>query len=535
MFAAYVEHLGDHSSEVAVLRLLGFFDRAVERQLLDVLRAREGVVYEWSEQPEPDERAQPKRIEDELSEMTAPLLDLSQAQWHRVLNRLRDLRLVDLTGPEKSPALDAHPLLRECFAEQVRTQFPAAWQSGHRRLFEHLSGTAPYWPEGLEGLQPLYQAVTHGCLAGLHQQACADIYHDRILRGTKEGGNYSTSKLGAIGADLGAVACFFTNSWTTLAPTLAPAYQTWLLNEAATLLQYLGRLREAVEPMRVSLETDIKERKWKGAAESASNLGTLELARGEVAAAVTAGKQSMTYADRSGNVPAQLASRTALADALHQVDWLDESRRLFEDAEVRQSAYQPKYPYLYSLRGFAYCELLLADAERSAWRRCLGAEISPSEMLTTTAAICEAVRKRATQTLAWAELQAALLEIALDHLTLARVELYKNQPGRGHIAIAIDRFRAAGRMDYLPRGLLTRAWQRCLSGDEAGARADLHEAWEIAERGPMPLIQADIQLTRARLFRDHAVLADARRLIEKHGYHRRDGELADAEAAAEGW
>ena len=26
-------------------------------------------------------------------------------------------------------------------------------------------------------------------------------------------------------------------------------------------------------------------------------------------------------------------------------------------------------------------------------------------------------------------------------------------------------------------------------------------------------------------------LAEARRLIEKHGYHRRDGELEDAEAA----
>lgn len=64
---------------------------------------------------------------------------------------------------------------------------------------------------------------------------------------------------------------------------------------------------------------------------------------------------------------------------------------------------------------------------------------------------------------------------------------------------------------------------------------DLEEAWEIAERGPMPLFQADIQLTRARLFRDRAALEEARRLIEKHGYHRRDGELADALEAAKGW
>jgi len=51
----------------------------------------------------------------------------------------------------------------------------------------------------------------------------------------------------------------------------------------------------------------------------------------------------------------------------------------------------------------------------------------------------------------------------------------------------------------------------------------------------MLLLQADIQLTRARLFRDRVALEEARRLIEKHGYHRRDGELADALEAAAGW
>ena len=51
----------------------------------------------------------------------------------------------------------------------------------------------------------------------------------------------------------------------------------------------------------------------------------------------------------------------------------------------------------------------------------------------------------------------------------------------------------------------------------------------------MPLFQADVLLTRARLFRDRAALAEARRLIVKHGYGRRLEELADAEEAALGW
>jgi hypothetical protein len=89
------------------------------------------------------------------------------------------------------------------------------------------------------------------------------------------------------------------------------------------------------------------------------------------------------------------------------------------------------------------------------------------------------------------------------------------------------------------------------------AQSDLDEAWEIASRGPMPLFMADIHLHRARLFGVGPVptgrddddpgrsepalpypwkspehdLAEARRLIEKHGYGRRIEELKDAEAA----
>lgn len=71
-------------------------------------------------------------------------------------------------------------------------------------------------------------------------------------------------------------------------------------------------------------------------------------------------------------------------------------------------------------------------------------------------------------------------------------------------------------------------------------QADLNEAREIAERGPMRLYMADIHLYRARLF--HRVkpypwtspqedLAAAEKLIKECGYHRRDEELADAKRA----
>ena len=98
------------------------------------------------------------------------------------------------------------------------------------------------------------------------------------------------------------------------------------------------------------------------------------------------------------------------------------------------------------------------------------------------------------------------------------------------LTAAVDGLRQSGQIDYIPRGLLTRAWLRFLLDDQAGCEADLDEVQEIAERGPMPLYLADLYLTRARLLRDPAALATARDLIAAHGYHRRDEELADAEA-----
>ncbi len=74
-----------------------------------------------------------------------------------------------------------------------------------------------------------------------------------------------------------------------------------------------------------------------------------------------------------------------------------------------------------------------------------------------------------------------------------------------------------------------------MQGGIAQSRADLDEAQQIAERGPMPLHLADVHLHRARLFfRDdldaaREDLKKARGLIFKHGYLRRKEELEDAE------
>ena len=97
---------------------------------------------------------------------------------------------------------------------------------------------------------------------------------------------------------------------------------------------------------------------------------------------------------------------------------------------------------------------------------------------------------------------------------------------------------------------MARARLRHALSEFPGAIADLDEAWQIAEHGPMPLYQADILLHRVRLFgiigaKQHeqkypwlssaeADLQQAATLIDLSKYGRRRQELIDAEAALRG-
>ena len=566
--------------EVAVLRLMGLFDRPADVGCLTALRR------------------------ETIPGLTEPLAGLAEDDWEFCLSGLEAAKLLtvnrDVFGALLS--LDAHPHLREYFARQLRTQQSEAWREGHQRLYEYLYTTTKEGDQPtLEALQPLYQAVAHGCQAGLQQVAFDMVYSSRILRGND---HYSWRKLGAFGSDLGAIACFFEQAWSRVSPALTEAVQAWVMNQAAFILSAMGRLTEALDPMRVSGEMDVKLEKWVGAASSYNNLSELELVMGAVAGAVADAELAVTYADRSGDEVQRMATRTTHADALHQAGASSQSeakedRRAevaarFCEAEQMQADYLG-YPMLYSLRGFRYCDLLLAEEERAAWQQVLtsfystklpqaeralfhasGApdELKLGRILAELRAVSErvtAIQKRRTGLPTY-----VLLDIALDHLTLGRAALYAAGLGvdanrrahnfaasdsdamphvpagnawdtaRTELDAAVSGLRRAGQQQYLPLGLLSRAWLRCLdvvrTGHE-GAQEDLDEAWEIAVRGPMPLFMADIHLHRARLFGmtnepeeypwesvEHD-LAEARRLIEKHGYGRRLPELEDAERA----
>lgn len=81
--------------------------------------------------------------------------------------------------------LDAHPIVRDYCAAMLRRRHPEAWREGHRRLYEHLEAFAKEFPETIEEMAPLYAAVVHGCLAGKTREAELEVHRKRIRRGNE--------------------------------------------------------------------------------------------------------------------------------------------------------------------------------------------------------------------------------------------------------------------------------------------------------------------------------------------------------------
>ncbi len=492
-------------AESEVLRLLGLFDRTADGASLAALRKA------------------PK-----IAGLTDHIGKKSEANWLRALQRLRKYKLLDAESHHTPDELDAHPLVREHFRDVLQQAAPDAWRAANDRLYEHLTRTAPKdLPDTLAEMEPLLAAIAHGCETKRWLEAFVEVYKRRVCRW-----NYAflTKKLGAFSADLSVLQNFFAKPWLHPATPLKRGCYLDVLMMTGFDMRALGQMSAAAQPWRKALELCIALKNWQLAAVNANNLSELSLTLGELQEAFRYAQHSIELADRSGVGFWRMAVRTALADALHQAGELAESAVIFCEAETMSKALFPSFQFLFSLQGFQYCDLLLTQGYE------------------------QEVRKRAVEMFEGGYIE-SLLTISLAQLALGRACLWEAQQTAAPAAApafaeagqclqrAVDGLRLAGRLDYLPLGLLARAaWLRLAGagGDAAAfprAWRDLREALRIAQRGAMRLHQADAHLEAARLClaqRDPTQARphweQARDLVAQTGYHRRDGEVREIEA-----
>ena len=169
--------------ELSVLRILGLFDRPADEEAISAILKSPAVPG-----------------------LTETLTDLSPIKWRTILTRLRSAGLLAGKDPDNRAYLDAHPLVREYFGEQLRSQQIEAWEECNRRLFNHYRALAPELPDNVRQMESLFLAVICGCNARLFRQALHDVYIPRIQRGNA---SFAANVLGARGALLSVLAHFF--------------------------------------------------------------------------------------------------------------------------------------------------------------------------------------------------------------------------------------------------------------------------------------------------------------------------------------
>ena len=169
--------------ELSVLRMLGLFDRPADEKALGVLLKSPAIPG-----------------------LTESLTDLSPSEWRTILTRLRRARLLAGEDPHNPGHFDTHPLVREYFGEQLRSQRTEAWKECNRRLFNYYRTLAPQLPDTFREMEPLFLAVICGCNAGLFREALREVYIPRIQRGDAF---FAAKVLGARGALLSVLVHFF--------------------------------------------------------------------------------------------------------------------------------------------------------------------------------------------------------------------------------------------------------------------------------------------------------------------------------------
>jgi tetratricopeptide (TPR) repeat protein len=489
--------------ELDILYMMGFFDRPVPCGAAAVLR--EAPVIEG---------------------VTTNLQNLSHPQWQYALERLRNLGLLarHCQSESEDPVLDCHPLIREHFGQKLRQQNPEGWKAAHKRLYHYYKDLpGRELPETLIEMEPLFAAVVHGCQAGLQQETLIDVYWKLIKRSDE---HYCTKKLGAFGSDLAALSHFFEVPWSKPAEELSDLDKVDVLSWAAFDLRAVGRMKEAIPPMKTAFKSYITHEEWDNAAIDACNLSELMLTLGEVNQAIVYAEQSISFADRSEYDFIKEVSRATLADALHQSGRLAEAENLFLVAESMQRKRQPQYPLLYSLSGYRFCDLLLSSGN---YRE---------------------VMERSEKTLEGENEFGSLLSKALVKLSLGRAVLIQaldkkknNKDGsadfktaKDYLDHAVDGLRKYGSQQHLPRGLLNRAVFYRIQEEFSQAWQDLNEALEIAELGSMRLYLADYHLEAGRLCLAEKKIPEAKKhfntakeMIDNMGYHRRDKEVIDVD------
>ena len=523
------EHWLEGTPELKLLYLLGLFDHPVGQDVLEVL---------W---------------EAEIPGLTA---GVDKRAWlvarrdlisgFRMMSETPSPQPLSLTGRgAKDNMFDCHPLIREYFGGQLKEKQEEVWRQAHTVLYEYYKGLpekfwGKYLPGTFEETEPLFLAIVHGCAAGKYERVFEEDFIERIEQ------DKTIRLLEMVGHNdvISILANFFTSPWDTSTVNLSDLNQAILYSRLGWCLGSVGRIKEAVSLYEVAIPIFINHLDRKSAAVCFYMLSGNELLQGNIELSDMAASLGIELSDSDiDNLwKEKICNACFKGNSYLAMDSLEASLEAFKSAEELQYMYQP-YSFLYSIQGYYFCNLLL--------------EINkPADALIRAEDVFEYEENGFY----------SLVSSALHKLIIGRAWQLVNGGISGQlINESISKLRKSGDLGYLCEALFARALLNYHSKLFNTVWGDLIEIYEIAEPSGMRLHLTDYHLEMAHLIlaveadptqypeatpdREQRILpfadqeepgiltlqghiAEADRLINETGYHRRDAELAELKQQA---
>lgn len=423
------------------------------------------------------------------ADFARPLKQLPQNRLNRVIHYLRQSGLLI----RSEACYDCHSLIRREAAKRFSKNHPNEFRQAHEVLFEYFRQAAPCeFPKDLQGMEPLYRAIEHGCLAQRFEEAL-EIYWDRISRKRQF---FSQKQLGAYSSDLFAISQFFPDGLqAAVTDKLCFEKQGWLQSVAAFLLSSSARIQEAIAPRKAGIRASVKLGNWRLAAGDSRNFASVLLTIGYLDEALAEAERAIEYSNNfdlagiAGQFSKDIDSRflavscqSRKATVLHRLGRLDESLACFQEAEEKYG--RP----LDRANGFYFCALLLYLAQ------------ADNEL--------KAILKRGREAYQISTRQSSLDNIGDDRLTIAMAtaRLGNGNTARSDFDRAVDFIRQSGRLEKLPPALIDRAlfylylWKQENANDFLMVcHEDLNQAERLIEMSGMNLYQQDLNFVKACL------------------------------------
>jgi len=394
-----------------------------------------------------------------------------------------------------------HPLIRDYYVQQGE-RYPEAWRQLHAEAKRYYLDNMPDLPDrpSLEDLAPAIEAVHHACRSGAYDEAC-ELVNDHLYQHDR---GLITRELNAYEATLSILLDFFPQQEIRHDPSVTDAdSRGWILHEAATCLQLLGRLRESAAVTRRAMHEFRDRSRWHDAAVSCQNMTELYLSLGALPGCAALIEEAFTLAELGGDREDELVAETLRGALAHFEGRHDEAEAAFAAALRLARDFTP-IPALYSSSGIRYAEHL----------RRSGQHAEALKVTRTNLRICRTAGWRADE--------------GRCHVTVGDLALDTDDVDDAVAAYdeAIRIAHGITRRDVYIQALLGHARWASHTGRPDVALSDLEHAASLATLGGYRLAEIDAQVTLAQTH--HAigdldatwqVAAQAEQMSMEIGYH----------------